>query len=152
MRLRKEWCNWMMQLTTVDATETRVMQLISKWCYWGMSDMTDARMMQLKQGLYDWSRCDVIDVGMIQLRQQWCDYGRTLWARIIMKPDWNIRPLACPFTCTTHSFVCSALHTTHLARALRCTYSIACSLCSLPRSWDSEWFNGYIFCFFYSGP
>ena len=41
----------------------------------------------------------------------------------------------CSFAHTAHSFACSTL----LA-------SLPCSLCSLPRSWDSEWLDGYFVC------
>ena len=52
------------------------------------------------------------------------------------------------FARTAHSL----LSTTRFAWALCCAHSLACSLCSLPRSWESEWLDGYLFCvFFYSG-
>ena len=79
----------------------------------------------------------------------------TLWARKIEKPDCSTGPLARPFACSlaplTH-WACSALSVL-LARSAALTRSLAGSLRSLPRSWDSDWLDGYLFCFFfYSGP
>ena len=50
-----------------------------------------------------------------------------LWARSTKNRDWSTGPLVRQFA---HS----------LARSLR----------SLPRSWDSEWLDGYLFCVFFS--
>ena len=50
-----------------------------------------------------------------------------------MNRDVSTGPLACPF-----------------ARSLApLTRSLARSLCSLPRLWESEWLEGYLFCVFF---
>ena len=60
-----------------------------------------------------------------------------LWARSTKNTDCSTRPLARPFTRIAHSFACSALRAL-LARSAALTRSLACSLCSLPRSWECE--------------
>ena len=50
---------------------------------------------------------------------------------------WATYSSICSFVCTTHSFACSALHAS-LARSAAITRLLACSLRSLPRSWESE--------------
>ena len=55
--------------------------------------------------------------------------------------------LVCLFTPTAHSFACSALLAL-LALSAALTHSLARSRCSLPRSWDSEWLDGYFSVFF----
>ena len=61
----------------------------------------------------------------------------TLWSITAKNTDWSTGPLARPF-----------------ARSLTLlTRSLARSLCSLPRSWDSKWLDGYFVCvFFYFRP
>ena len=79
-----------------------------------------------------------------------CLSTTSLWARSTKNTDWSTGPLARPFARTAHSFACSALLAS-LACSAALTRSLARSLCSPPRSWDSEWSNGYLFCvFFYS--
>ena len=55
-----------------------------------------------------------------------------LWARTTKNTDCSTWPLARPFARSLAPLKCS------LAR----------SLCSLPRSWDSDWWDGYLFCVF----
>ena len=50
---------------------------------------------------------------------------------------WATRSSVHSFRCTAHSFACSALLAS-LAGSPALTCSLACLLCSLPRSWDSE--------------
>ena len=61
----------------------------------------------------------------------------SLWLIIVKNTDCSTEPLARPFARSLVPLTCS------LARSLR----------SLPRSWESKWLDGYFFCvFFYSGP
>ena len=55
------------------------------------------------------------------------------------------------FARAAHSFTCSKLLVT-LARSAKLTHSLARSLRSFPRSWESEWSDSYFFCFFYFEP
>ena len=59
------------------------------------------------------------------------------WARSTKNPDVSTGPFGCPLARTAHSFACSALLAL-LARSAALTRSLARSLCSLPRSWESE--------------
>ena len=65
---------------------------------------------------------------------------------------WATRSFVCSFARTAHSFACSGLLAS-LVPSVVLTRSLARSFCSLSRSWDSEWLDGYLFCvLFYSGP
>ena len=46
-----------------------------------------------------------------------------------------------------HSLIC-LLHPARYTRALRCAHWYTHLLHSLPRSWDSDWLDGYSFCVF----
>ena len=56
---------------------------------------------------------------------------------------WATRSSVRLFARTAHSFACSGLLTS-LAPSTALTHSLACSLCSLPRSWESK----FCLCFF----
>ena len=60
---------------------------------------------------------------------------------------WATRSSVRSFARTAHSFACSALLAL-LVRLAALTHLLAHSLCLLPRSWDSEWLDGYLFCVF----
>ena len=64
---------------------------------------------------------------------------------------WATRSSVRSFACTAYSFACSALLAL-LTRSAALTRSLAHSLRSvrlLPRSWDSEWWDGNLFCVFF---
>ena len=68
------------------------------------------------------------------------------------RKNWVTRSSVRSFARTAHSFPCSGLLAS-LAPSAALTRSLARSLHSLPRSWDRELLDGYLFCvFFYSGP
>ena len=60
-----------------------------------------------------------------------------LWSETNKNRDVSTGPLARPFACTAHLFACSGLLAS-LAPSAALTHSLARSLRSLPRSWDSE--------------
>ena len=62
---------------------------------------------------------------------------------------WTTRPSVRSFARTAYLFACSAL-LAGLTRAAALTPSLARSFCSLPRSWESKWLDGYLFCVFFS--
>ena len=61
---------------------------------------------------------------------------------------WATSPSICSFARTAHSFVCSGLLAS-LAPSAVLTRLSACSLRSLPCSWESELFDGYFVCVFF---
>ena len=75
-----------------------------------------------------------------------------LWSITAKNTDCSTGSLARPFAGTTHSFACSGLLAL-FAPSTALTHLLARSLCSLPRSWDSEWLDGYFVSgFFYFWP
>ena len=61
---------------------------------------------------------------------------------------WAICSSVCTFANTAHSFACSTLLASQ-ARSAVLTRLLARSLCSLPRSWGSEWLDGHFSCVFF---
>ena len=77
-------------------------------------------------------------------------FSNPLRAKITKNIDWSTGPLAGPFSRTAHSFACFALLASLASlRSTAITRSLARSLRSLPRTWDSEWLEGYLICVFF---
>ena len=64
-----------------------------------------------------------------------------LWARSTKNTDWSTGPL-------THPFAHSLAPLTCLLAPHYSLRSLACLLCSLPSSRDSDWLDRYLFCIF----
>ena len=66
-------------------------------------------------------------------------FSNPLRAKITKNIDWSTGPLAGPFSRTAHSFACFALLASLASlRSTAITRSLARSLRSLPRTWESE--------------
>ena len=86
-------------------------------------------------------------------------FGRAQWARSVKNPDVSTGPLARPFTHSLAPLSCSlapprSLRSRVPLRSLVCSFArlLACSLrslCSFPRSWESNWLDGYFVCVFF---
>ena len=70
-----------------------------------------------------------------------------LWSKIEKNTGVSTGPLAGALARTAHLFAWSGLIAS-LAPSAGLTHSLARSLRSLPRSWDSEWLDGYYVCVF----
>ena len=76
--------------------------------------------------------------------------GAPLWSKTAKNTDCSTGPLARPFT---RSLAPLTRSLASLAPSAALTHSLARSLCSLPRSWDSKLSDGYFVCvFFYYRP